>query len=123
MMRNSILLAVCLLASLVTFRVQAVKYPGTDVEVRHLLDAMENSGCTFTRNGTEYTGREAREHMQMKCDYTKAHIESAHAFIERIATQSSMTGRPYTIQCGDKVYPSAQWLSDERQRYRQEQTP
>lgn len=38
---------------------------------------------------------------------------SAEDFIERAATQSSFSGRPYLVNCGGNERPSADWLKEE----------
>lgn len=34
-----------------------------------MLSFVEDSGCTFIRNGSEYPAAEARAHLQKKLDY------------------------------------------------------
>jgi hypothetical protein len=46
-------------------------------------------------------------------------VTSAETFIERGATQSSQSGKPYAVKCGDAAaVASADWLRDELQRFR-----
>ncbi|MDF5823763.1 DUF5329 family protein [Pseudomonas aeruginosa] len=56
-----------------------------------MLSFVEDSGCTFIRNGSEYPAAEARAHLQKKLDYLerKDLVASSEDFIERAATQSS----------------------------------
>lgn len=61
-----------------------------------MLSFVEDSGCTFIRNGSEYPAAEARAHLQKKLDYLerKDLVASSEDFIERAATQSSLSGKP-----------------------------
>lgn len=90
----------------------------SDPDIQHLLGAIERSGCTFVRNGKEYSAAEARSHMERKYTYAKGKITKAEQFIDYIATKSSMTGKPYLIRCGGKAYRSKEWLLVELDRFR-----
>lgn len=90
----------------------------TDAEIQYLLKAIEESGCTFVRNWSEHPADEARSHMEMKYDYAKDKITQTEQFIEYIATKSSITGKEYTIRCEDNDYPSAEWLTQKLEDYR-----
>jgi plasmid stabilization system protein ParE len=98
--------------------------PGTPVakrEVAALLDFVARSDCQFNRNGTWYDAGKARAHLQEKYDYLehRGKVPNAEAFIQLAATQSSMSGKPYEVRCGNEpVRPSALWLSDELKRLR-----
>lgn len=93
-------------------------------EIAHLLQYVEQSGCQFNRNGTWYPARDARLHLQKKYDYLdkRGLAPDAESFIERAASQSSISGRAYQVRCADsKTMPSARWLTDELRRFRNEQ--
>ena len=95
--------------------------PATRAEIDHLLYFLEHSECRFFRNGTWYTVVEARDHLGKKYDYLvkKGMITTAEDFIVKGASESSASGRPYQVQCGDsQPVPSARWLGDELARYR-----
>jgi hypothetical protein len=90
-------------------------------EVAHLLDHLGRSGCQFSRNGTWYDAQKARAHLEEKYTYLQNRdlVPNAQAFIERAASTSSMTGKPYEVRCGTaQPVPSARWLGEELQRYR-----
>lgn len=72
------------------------------VEVDYLIDVVSESGCKFVRNGKEHTAGEAADHLQMKARRGKRYYDTAEEFIERIASKSSWSGKPYLIQCGDQ---------------------
>lgn len=92
-------------------------------EVRHLLDYIAGSGCTFIRNGDEHTAQKAREHMEYKYGFGKPWIDDGDDFIERIATESSTSGEKYTIRCQGRTEFTGEWLKAELERYRAQQAP
>jgi hypothetical protein len=92
--------------------------PATSVqtEVNFLLGFIEGSGCDFQRNGTWHNAVAAQVHLRDKYRYLAARdlIDSTEQFIERAATQSSLSGQPYQVRCrGGPTITSKQWLSDE----------
>lgn len=82
-------------------------------EINGLMSRLEASGCEFNRNGTWYTAAEAASHLQRKAKYLedRGMVESAEQFIERAASGSSVTGRPYLVKCGGgSPVKSGDWL-------------
>lgn len=109
--------AVCLLGAVgvVASDLQTVQV----VEINHLIKYISDSGCTFIRNGNAYSSAEAVEHIKKKYAYFKADIDSAEKFIDLSATQSTLTGKKYTIKCpGKDVVESREWLLEELQALR-----
>jgi hypothetical protein len=92
---------------------------GTEEEIAHLLQYIEGSGCVFVRNGKEHDSADAREHIAKKYDYVRKRVKAAEDFIGRAATKSSMTGQAYRVRCEGTVLPTAEWLKDELERFRQ----
>ena len=90
----------------------------TEIEIKHILEYIENSKCSFIRNGKEYNTKEALVHILNKYVYTKRWIKSAEDFIKYTATKSSMSGRPYTVRCDGRENLCAEWLSEELSRFR-----
>lgn len=70
-------------------------------EIAGLIGALDGSSCRFQRNGSWHDAAEARAHLQRKYDYLlkKDKVDTAEQFIERAASQSSMSGKPYRIAC------------------------
>lgn len=90
------------------------------VEIEYLLQTIGKSECIFTRNGKPHSATEAEDHLRMKYNRTKSRIKTAEAFIDRLASASSWTGKPYTMQCtGEEPEPSKQWLFRELTLHRQ----
>ena len=82
-------------------------------EIEFLLAAVAKSDCRFIRSGTEYSGREAADHLRLKLSKAGSRVQTAEDFIEGIASKSSLTGRAYQIRLVDgKVVPSGQWFRD-----------
>lgn len=84
-------------------------------EVSQLLAFVGQSQCAFIRNGKVYDGVAAKSHLETKLHYLieRGQVNSAEDFIERAATQSSFSGRPYLVDCGGNERPSADWLKEE----------
>lgn len=90
-------------------------------EIAHLLKYLETSGCQFQRNGSWYAPARAASHLNQKYEYLlkKDLVTTAEQFIDRAATQSSASHKPYSVKCGDAAaVPSAEWLRAELQRFR-----
>jgi hypothetical protein len=95
--------------------------PAARVEIEVLLKRLETSGCQFNRNGSWYPGPEARAHLQRKLEYleNKGLVETTEQFIERGASQSSMTGRTYLVKCAtEQPVESRVWLTRQLQAMR-----
>lgn len=90
-------------------------------EIDHLLARVAESGCEFYRNGIWYKGNLGQVHLRDKYEWLvrKDMISAASDFIDKAASQSSMTGLAYKVRCkGQKDMLSKQWLTDELMRYR-----
>jgi len=95
--------------------------PAARGEIEVLLSRLAESGCQFLRNGNWYPAGEAQVHLRRKLDYLvdKGAVASAEDFIERAASQSSMSGRAYQVKCGSRApVASGAWLRAELQRLR-----
>ena len=92
-------------------------------EVAALLAFVGSSDCIFIRNGSSYSGVEARAHLQYKLEYLERRdlINSAEQFIARAGSASSFSGKPYKVNCEGKEQLSADWLTEELVRLRQQQ--
>jgi hypothetical protein len=86
---------------------------GTTEEIASLLLFIEQSECTFTRNGKHYDSLEAREHIEKKYAYYKERINSAEDFILYSATKSTITGEPYRVICKGVNMITSDWLKAE----------
>lgn len=90
-------------------------------EITRLIDTLGSSGCRFERNGKWYGGADARAHLQRKYDWLRKRNLAAtpEQFITRAASSSSVSGRPYHVQCpGAAAQASADWFKQQLQRLR-----
>jgi Family of unknown function (DUF5329) len=96
--------------------------PVAKKEIQHLFLYLEGSGCQFLRNGNWHSAQEASKHLQQKYKYmlNRGVISTAESFIERGASESSMSSKPYQVRCGNATKPdaSAVWFKAELARYR-----
>lgn len=91
-----------------------------DREIRHLVDFVAGSGCTFIRNGDAHDAKSAADHLAMKYGKARSRLSTPEQFIEHVASRSFFTGREYRVQCpGKAAQPSAQWLTAELANWRQ----
>ena len=86
---------------------------GTTEEIASLLLFIEQSECTFIRNGKHYDALKAREHIEKKYTYYKERITTAEDFILYSATKSSITGEPYMVICNGVNMVTSDWLNTE----------
>jgi hypothetical protein len=106
----------------------AAKVPGDAAkqEITHLFAYLQGSACSFQRNGDWHESQTAAAHLDRKYRYLleRGLVTSAESFIERAATGSSITGRPYLVKCGEgEPVESAAWFAAELQRYRKKGYP
>lgn len=101
---------------------RAAELPQSAVrEIDQLLGALGSSGCRFYRNGSWYDAEDAQAHLTKKYKYLrkKKLIESAEDFIAKGGTESSKSGDPYQVQCGQEgAVQSAAWLQAALRRLR-----
>jgi hypothetical protein len=93
----------------------------TKAEITHLFITLEASNCQFNRNGSWYSAKEASGHLGTKYKYLqdKDMVPSAEKFIERAATQSSLSGKAYQIKCaGGVAQQSGPWFKAALDKYR-----
>ncbi len=93
----------------------------TRKEITHLFEHLERSGCQFFRNGSWHDSKKAAAHLRKKYDYllAKELVPTSEAFIDRAATRSSLSGKPYQVRCAGQVeIDSAIWFTTELARWR-----
>ena len=88
-------------------------YAQTDAEaeITALIEAVRESGCEFNRNGSLHSAEAAAEHLELKYSRGKRYADSAEAFIERLASKSSWSGKPYEMICDGETQPAGDWLT------------
>ena len=63
-----------------------------------ILRVSKMKTMTFMRNGNEHNAADAAKHMQAKFDHFKDDIATAEDFIDRCASRSEVTGKPYKVK-------------------------
>ncbi len=73
-----------------------------------LLHSVETAkGVIFIRNGSEYGGPAAAQHLRQKLNYGGERLKTAENFIKYCATESSFTHRKYQVRTSDGVMEEA----------------
>jgi len=94
-----------------------------DPEVEHLIQAVGQSDCVFIRNGKRHAAPDAADHLRLKYRKGKKYIDGADEFIDKLASESSWTGKPYSIECpGSPAVASKDWLRQELSEFRLEES-
>ena len=82
-----------------------------DPAVAALLRDVETSGCRMERNGELHESKAAAEHLRMKLERSGRPGMSADQFIDRVASGSTVSGKPYRVLCpGQPPVDSRVWL-------------
>ena len=89
-------------------------------KIEALLELVKSSDVTFIRNGSEYTAKEADEHLRKKLKSARnswfappKDQWTARLFIDKVASRSSISGRPYRVRFKDgKVIESRVWMME-----------
>lgn len=92
-------------------------------EIAHLIDHLATSGCRFNRNGTWHEAPRAVSHLKRKYEYLldKGLVADADDFIQNAASQSSASGKPYLVKCGNQPETSsAAWFRAALAQFRAE---
>lgn len=67
-------------------------------KIEFLISSVESlKGAKYVRNGEEYDGKKAAEHLRIKLEKVGGRVKTAEDFITLIASKSYMTGKPYMI--------------------------
>ena len=87
-------------------------------KIEFLISSVENlKGAKFIRNGSEYDGKEAAEHLRMKLQNALV-VETADDFIRLCASQSYISGKPYMIRLSDgKTIKSEEYFRKKLKEY------
>ena len=86
------------LAALLPTQAEPAEVARIDALIKHVAELKDAS---FVRNGVAYDAATAAKFLKGKWDTQKNEIGTAEAFIEKVASKSSTTGKPYTIRFKD----------------------
>lgn len=82
-------------------------------KIADLLDAVTSPDITFVRNGQPLDGADARKHLEDKRKEI-GNITTAKDFINKVASRSRETGKPYIIRLkGGKEIESSEWFHEQ----------
>jgi hypothetical protein len=111
----------CFLAgvgSLIALGAVAAPSPQEQSRIDRLIHLVESrKDMKFIRNGSEYDAADAGKFLRGKLEAMGREITTAREFIERIASKSSMSGKPYHVKFADgRMMPAADFLGEELKR-------
>lgn len=88
-------------------------------KIEFLICSVENlKGAIFIRNGSEYDGKKAAEHLRLKLKNAGGRVQTADDFIRLCASQSYITGKPYMIRLSDgKIMKSEKYFRGKLKEY------
>jgi hypothetical protein len=90
---------------------------GEKKKIMFLIGQVKTSPFRFIRNGTEYSGEEAAQHLRMKYGHALSQIQTAKQFILQIASRSMLSGQPYLVVTPNgQRYPASDLLFNELDR-------
>ncbi len=115
------LVAGAILYSLLGSHAMADLAPEQDAEIQYLLQFVATSGCTFIRNGSDSNPADAADHLRLKFRRGKRYVKSAEQFIDRLASESSWTGKKYSVNCQGETSETGPWLHRALEEHRKVQ--
>lgn len=100
-------------------------WPEEERKIEFLLNEISRLDAVFIRNDSEYTPDEAVRHLRMKLQsglkswFAPAKEKwTAELFIDKIASKSSLSGKPYQIRFKDGVTRlSRAWLTEKLRKW------
>ena len=80
-----------------------------EARINAMLEGLaQKKDLIFVRNGDEHTCDEAVSHLRLKLGNTRNRIDTAEQFIDKVASSSSITGKPYIVKMPGKSDENAQ---------------
>lgn len=96
-------IACTLFALLLTLPVWAKLNAHEEARISAMLDALaQKKDLIFVRNGDSHNCDEAVSHLRLKLGNTRNRIDTAEQFIDKVASSSSITGKPYIVRIPGK---------------------
>lgn len=96
-------------------------------EITHLIEIVKSSGCVFEKNGSRHTAKEVAAHLKRKLHDNEANLKTTEEFIEKVASKSTWTGKPYFVSCTRdrqvRRSPVNYWLNQKLIDYRNMERP
>lgn len=86
-------------------------------KIKYLLDCTSKSEYSFDRNGMVYGGERTARHLRKKYMQRIDRVKTAQDFIDKVASISTASGKPYLAFPGDgKAYRTGDLLNYELRR-------
>lgn len=86
-------------ALLLTLPARAKLNAHEEARINAMLNALaQKKDLTFVRNGDAHNCEEAVSHLRLKLGNTRNRIDTAEQFIDKVASSSSITGKPYIVK-------------------------
>lgn len=112
--RSAFVLVLASLALLVAARTSAVEPADEKQKIESLIQHVEGLKAHFVRNDKEYDAKSAGKFLRAKWESGGSDIKTAKDFIEKAASVSSTSGKPYLIRFEDgKEVKSGEYLTAE----------
>lgn len=106
---------------LMFFLISTVSAETVEEEINFLIEQVANTDCQFIRNGDSHDAQGAADHLRLKYRRGKRYASSAENFIDRLASESSWSGKLYYIVCPDSGEHTANaWLHAALEAHRAE---
>ncbi len=88
-------------------------------KIEFLISLVENlKEAIFIRNGTEYDGKQAAEHLRRKLQIAGGKIQTADDFIRLCASKSLISDKPYLIRSSEgKTINAEQYFYQKLKEY------
>lgn len=121
LLRNNFLILSCL----ISFSLYA-DWAKEKQKIDYLIQEIKKIDGKFIRNGKEHTSQEAAEHIKMKLKNAlsswftpRKEKWTAEMFIERVASKSSLSGKPYLIKFRNSgtTIQVENWLKEKLKSY------
>ena len=98
---KSIQIGFIVLLSLTAANAQ-VQVPKEAEKIQYLIRSVETLvGAKFLRNGDEYDGKSAADHLRLKLKAAGNRVKTADDFIKLCGSRSSLSGEAYRIRFAD----------------------
>ena len=111
--------AVVAFALLICLLPPGARADAAPAEIDYLLNTIGSSDCTFIRNGKRHNAQDAEAHLRIKYRRGKRYAPTSEKFIERLASKSSLSNKPYHIECeSEERLAFGQWLMQRLDEYR-----
>jgi hypothetical protein len=114
-----------LITTILTLNLCAADTEPLSKTIDYLIAQVEKADdVKFLRNGDEHNGKDAAKHMRRKYDHFKKEIKTPEDFIEKCASKSELSGKPYMIKKADgSTLKCEDWMKTLLEQHRTKNPP